>query len=80
MRSTARSECLDRLLILNQWHLERIFDVFVNHYNSHRPQHALALVPSAARRPAVVSVSPDSVRILRRNRLGGVVHEYVLAA
>ena len=77
---TARSECLDWLLILNQQHLERILDVFVDHYNGHRPHRALALAPPAARRPAVGSASPDNARILRRDRLGGVVHEYVPAA
>jgi putative transposase len=30
---TARSECLDCLLIVNQRHLERSLDVFVTHYN-----------------------------------------------
>jgi transposase InsO family protein len=42
---TVRSECLDRLLILNQPHLERILDVFVQHYNGHRPHRALVLTP-----------------------------------
>jgi putative transposase len=30
---TAPTECLDWLLVLNQQHLERILEVFVNHYN-----------------------------------------------
>jgi putative transposase len=30
---TARTECLDWLLVLNQPHLEWILEVFVNHYN-----------------------------------------------
>jgi hypothetical protein len=38
---TVRSECLDRLLILNQPHLERILAVFVDHYNGHRAHAAL---------------------------------------
>lgn len=42
---TVRSECLDWLLILNQEHLERVLDVFVAHYNGHRPHRALALTP-----------------------------------
>ena len=44
---TVRSECLDWLLILNDQHLARVLDVFVAHYNGHRPHRAL---PS--RRPA----------------------------
>ena len=38
---TARYECLDWLLILNQQHLERVLEVFVTHYNQHRPHRAL---------------------------------------
>jgi putative transposase len=78
---TARSECLDWLLILNQSHLQRILDVFVDHYNRHRPHRALSLAPPEAKRPPVARTpASGDVRIVRRDRLGGVVHEYVLAA
>jgi putative transposase len=78
---TVRSECLDRLLILNQPHLERILGVFVDHYNGHRPHRALCLAPPDPRRPAVAPASTSvHSRILRRDRLGGVIHEYALAA
>jgi hypothetical protein len=30
---TVRTDCLDLLLILNQQHLERILEVFIDHYN-----------------------------------------------
>ena len=77
---TARSECFDRLLILNQRHLERICAAFVDHYNGHRPHRALSLAPPEPRRPAA-TVSPSAdARVVRRDRLGGVVHEYDLAA
>ena len=77
---TVRTECLDWLLILNQQHLERILAVFVDHYNGHRPHRALSFVPPAPRRPAATLSASDDARILRRDRLGGIVHEYVLAA
>ncbi|HEX9083970.1 MAG TPA: carboxylesterase family protein, partial [Gemmatimonadaceae bacterium] len=51
MRSKRRA--LDRLLILNDQHLEHVLDVFVEHYNGHRPHRALALVPPCSRRPPV---------------------------
>ena len=76
---TARSECLDWMLILNQQHLERALDVFVTHYNEHRPHRALSLVPPEPRRSSAASAAGE-VRIQRRDRLGGVVHEYLLAA
>src|SRR6202030_2598025 len=50
---TVRSECLDWLLILNQQHLERALEVFVAHYNGHRPHRALGLAPPCPTRPEV---------------------------
>jgi putative transposase len=75
---TVRSECLDCLLILNQEHLERILAVFMDHYNSHRPHRALALTPPWHMRPATAEWSSADVQ--RRDRLGGVIHEYAFAA
>ncbi|MBA3364179.1 MAG: transposase [Actinobacteria bacterium] len=78
---TARSECLDWLLILNRRHLERVLRVFVHHYNSHRPHRSLNLTPQNPKRPTLqlVTASP-STHIQRRDRLGGLIHEYSLAA
>ena len=73
---TARSECFDRLLILNQPHLGRIFTAFVDHYNRHRPHRALALAPPEPRRPTATVSASGNGRVVRRDRLGGVVHEY----
>src|SRR5262245_5559369 len=77
---TARSECFDQLLILNQQHLERICTAFVDHYNGHRPHRALSLTPPEPRRPAATASVSGTPRVVRRDRLGGVVHEYELAA
>jgi putative transposase len=76
---TVRSECLDWLLILNQLHLERVLEVFVTHSNEHRPHRALSLAPPEPRPPSVASKARE-VRVHRRDRLGGVIHEYDLAA
>ena len=46
---TARSECLDWMLFLNQQHLARVLHVFVTHYNEHRPHRALSLLPPEPR-------------------------------
>ena len=75
---TVRSECLDWLLILNRHHLEQVLRVFVDHYNGHRPHRALGLAPPHPMR----SVHSDGSggRVQRRDRLGGVIHEYGLAA
>jgi len=75
---TVRSECLDWLLILNDQHLERVLAVFADHYNGHRPHRALALTPPRPTPPPATECG--EARVQRRDRLGGVVHEYVLAA
>jgi transposase InsO family protein len=68
------------LLILNPQHLERILAAFVDHYNGHRPHRALSLAPPEPRRQAAPVSAGGDIRIVRRDRLGGVVHEYELAA
>jgi putative transposase len=78
---TVRSACLDWLLILNVQHLERVLDIFVEHDNGHRPHRALALTPPRPTRPPVALATEwGEARVQRRDRLGGVVHQYVLAA
>jgi putative transposase len=78
---TVRSECLDWLLLLNHQHLERVLEVFVEHYDGHRPHRALALTPPHPTGPPVSPVTEwGEARVQRRDRLGDVVHEYVLAA
>ena len=75
---TARRECLDWLLIVNRRHLEHVLRVYADHYNTHRPHRSLHLVPPAA---TGQSRSIRSSRDLkRRDRLGGLIHEYSYAA
>jgi putative transposase len=78
---TIRTECLDWLLILNQEHLEGAAATFVHHYNTHRPHRRLDLRPPLPRASAgTPAVDLSDGRIQRRDRLGGLVHEYVVAA
>jgi putative transposase len=77
---TARTECLDWLLIVNRRHLERVLRVFVDHYNSHRPHRALNLrLPDPAARQLYVLHSPTAL-VERRHRLGGLLHEHRVSA
>ena len=70
-----------RLTDLNQQHLEHVLAVFVAHYDSHRPHRALGLKPPHSTRSSVApAAKQDEIRVERRDRLGGMVHEYVLAA
>ena len=74
---TVRQECLDWMLIWGRRHLERVLDEYVRHYNDERPHRSLALCPPRA---IEVRAGPDVVtaaaRVRRRDRLGGLVHEY----
>jgi putative transposase len=45
VRTPLRVECLDRLLILNRRHLERVVRVYLEHYNRQRPHRGLELRP-----------------------------------
>ena len=74
---TVRGECLDWLLILNRCHLEHVLRVYVDHYNRERPHRALE-----QRAPESVDRRERSPagEIHRRDRLGGLIHEYYRAA
>lgn len=74
---TVRSECLDWLLILNRRHLESVLRVYVDHYNRERPHRALELRPPDPDEPQEGS---HVGKIHRRDRLGGLIHEYHRAA
>ncbi len=87
---TVRSECLDHLLILNEAHLERILRSYARHYNGHRPHQGISqMIPAREHTvPLLVAANPVSrhahlphhpSQIRRRDRLGGLIHEYELA-
>ncbi len=72
---TIRRECLDWLLILGQSHLEQVLEEYVAHYNMARPHRALELrAPLARGQPTQPAACPEG--IIRRDRLGGLLHEY----
>jgi transposase InsO family protein len=77
---TVRAECLDWLLILNTPHLERTVKVFANHYNNARPHRSLGLVPPNGRPPINPDTNGHPLSVRRRDRLGGLLHEYERAA
>ncbi|HEY1853293.1 MAG TPA: integrase core domain-containing protein [Solirubrobacterales bacterium] len=78
---TVRRECLDWLLVVNRRHLERVLHAFIDYYNVHRPHRALGLAaPAPAAVVPLASSPPDAARVNRRDRLGGLIHEYLAAA
>jgi len=77
---TARTEWLDWLLIVNRRHLEHVLHVFIDHYNPHRPHRALKLKPPAPSDANVHARARPQRGVDRRDRLGGLIHEYHAAA
>lgn len=77
---TIRAECLDWLLLASRRHLERVLGVYVDHYNSHRPHRSLELAPPVPTASKLRAVDASGGGIRRRDRLGGLIHEYSIAA
>jgi putative transposase len=76
---SVRRECLDRILILSRSHLEHVLREYVTHHNTHRPHRALDQQPPIPK-PTPIRPPPDQAHVRRRDRLGGLLHEYDLAA
>jgi transposase InsO family protein len=70
---SVRRELLDRILIFDAAHLRKVLTEYEDHFNAHRPHRAL-------NRASPLRALPDPVdadiRVIRRDRLGGLIHEY----
>jgi putative transposase len=78
---TVRQECLDWILIWGRRHLEGVLDEYVRHYNDERPHRSLALrPPRTVHDRSNLGAVTVAASIQRRDRLGGLVHEYYQVA
>jgi transposase InsO family protein len=78
---TLRRECLDRILILGRRHLESVLVEFIEHYNEHRPHRSLTQhCPRSWDSDPVPIIDPQLTHLRRADRLGGLIHEYRMAA
>jgi transposase InsO family protein len=77
---TLRRELLDRVLIVKEHHLRRVLTEYLRHYNAARPHRALGqLAPAQAHtRPRRINLAEHRIR--RKQVLGGLTHEYQIAA
>jgi putative transposase len=79
---SCRRELLDRTLIWNQAHLLHALYQYEKHHNAHRPHRGIANgrplqpLPEPITDPATIT----HLDIRRRDRLGGIIHEYQHAA
>jgi putative transposase len=74
---SVRREILDRILIVNAAHLRKVLTAYEDHFNAHRPHRAL----NQARplRPLPDPIDAD-IKVIRQDRLGGLIHEYAQVA
>jgi putative transposase len=75
---TVRRELLDRLLIFGGGQLQAVLAAYVDHYNVHRPHRALGQAPPLG--PGESAAVLPAGRVVRRDRLGGLIHEYAQVA
>jgi transposase InsO family protein len=76
--ASACRECLDRMQITGERPLRLVLSEYVDRYNGRRPHRALQQSSPAGRPHPPAEVT--GMRIRRRDRLGGLIHEYAQAA
>jgi hypothetical protein len=79
---SCRHELLDRTLIWNQSHLLHALSQYERHFNTHRPHRGIANARPLHPLPDPIA-DPHTIaqlHIRRRERLGGLLHEYEHAA
>jgi putative transposase len=75
---TVRRELLDQMLIFGRRQLQSVLAEYTDHDNGHRPHRALDQAPPLG---SVESAAVRSTgRVVRRDRLGGLIHEYAQVA
>jgi transposase InsO family protein len=78
---TARTECLDWVLVRGRRHLEHVLTTYVRHYNTGQPHRGIDLdVPVPDPRQPIEPTTDPAGRIERVDVLGGLIHEYRRAA
>jgi putative transposase len=78
---TLRRELFDQLLIVNEDHLRRVLTEYVLHYNTGRPHRSLGqLTPAQADTEPPAPINLGEYPIRRKQVLGGLTHEYQIAA
>jgi transposase InsO family protein len=68
---SARTECLDHVLVAGEAHLRRVPTQYVAFYNLARPHQGLD-----QRCPVALPTPAPSGSVRRRDRLGGLLHDY----
>ncbi len=75
---SVRRELLDRILIVNAAHARTVLAEYETHFNTHRPHRALG--QAGPLRPLPSVAADPTATVVRRDRLGGLLHEYAQVA
>ena len=73
-----RRELLDRALVWNQAHLQRILREYEIHHNQHRPHRSLS--GATPLKPLPEPADLGQYRVRRQTRISGLINEYHLVA
>ena len=68
---SAREECLDHVLILNERHLRRVLQTYIEYYNTRRPHQSLE-----QQSPIPYPQTPGTGAVKKRQLLGGILNDY----
>jgi putative transposase len=74
---SVRRELLDRILIMNERHLRKVLTEYETYFNEHRPHRALNQASPLRTLPDPVDAD---IKVTRRDRIGGLLHEYAEVA
>jgi putative transposase len=74
---SVRRELLDRILIMNERYLRTVLAEYETYFNEHRPHRALSQASPLRALPEPVDAD---IKVTRRDRLGGLLHEYAQVA
>ena len=74
---SVRREILDRILIMNERHLRTVLAEYETYFNTNRPHRALSQASPLRALPDPVDAD---IKVTRRDRLGGLLHEYAQVA
>ena len=71
---SAREECLENVLILNESHLRRVLQTYIEYYNSRRPHQSLE------QQSPIPYPEPTNTGTVKRGQLlGGILNDYFQA-
>ncbi|MEO3876080.1 integrase core domain-containing protein [Nonomuraea sp. B12E4] len=74
---SVRRELLDRIPIINERHLRKVLAEYETYFNRHRPHQTLKQASPLRALPDPVDAD---IEVSRRDRLGGLLHEYAQVA